>query len=93
MNSRRTKVQIYLDILRSIQRANGKLKKTHIVYKANLTHSRLENYLDFLLSKGFLVEIKGENQIIYTITEKGRRFLGEVNKLNEISDAFGFPLY
>ncbi|NIO44289.1 MAG: hypothetical protein GTN36_01920, partial [Candidatus Aenigmarchaeota archaeon] len=34
MNSRRTKMQIYIDILRAIRKNNGKLKKTHIVYKA-----------------------------------------------------------
>ncbi len=92
MNSRRTKTQIYIDILRSIQRANGRLKKTHIVYKANLTHSRLEGYLDFLLSKEFLEEEINGNHTFYKITEKGLRFLGEVNKLKEISEAFGVPL-
>jgi len=92
MNTRRTKTQIYVDILRSVQRSRGRLKKTHIVYKANLTHSRLEEYLDFLLSKEFLVEEKNNKQIFYAITEKGSRFLGEINKLKEISEAFGVPL-
>ena len=92
MTSRRTRTQIYIDILRSVQRAGGKLKKTHIVYKANLTHSRLEGYLDFLLSKGFLIERKDKNHKFFEITEKGMRFLGEVNKLKQISDAFGIPL-
>jgi len=81
-----------IDILRSVQRANGKLKKTHIVYKANLTHSRLEGYLDFLLSKNFLIEKENKNHNFFEITEKGIRFLGEVNKLKQISDAFGIPL-
>ncbi len=92
MISRRSKTQIYIDILRSVQRANGKLKKTHIVYKANLTHSRLEDYLDFLLSNEFLKEERSGNQIFYTITERGMSFLGKVNKLREISEAFGLPL-
>jgi len=92
MNYRRTKTQIYIDILRSVQRANGRLKKTHIVYKANLTHSRLQPYLDFLLSKGFLAEEKKGNQTFFIITERGVKFLGEVYKLKEISDAFGVPL-
>ncbi len=92
MNSRRSKTKIYIDILRSVQRERGKLKKTHIVYKANLTHSRLEGYLDFLLSKDLLIEEKNKKEIFYTITEKGLRFLGEANKLKEISEAFGIPL-
>ena len=92
MNLRRTKTQIYLDILRSVERSRGKLKKTHIVYKANLTHSRLESYLDFLLSKGFLIEVENGGHVFYKITEEGLKFLSEVNKLKEISDAFGIPL-
>jgi predicted transcriptional regulator len=93
MSSRRTKVQIFIDILRSLQRSRGRLKKTHIVYKANLTHSRLEEYLEFLLAKKFVVEKSKGKHTFYEITEKGVEFLGEVNKLKEISDAFGIPLY
>ncbi len=92
MNSRRTKTQIYIDILRSIQRNHGKLKKTHIVYKANLTHTRLDEYLDFLLSKEFVVENRINNQIFYIMTPKGEVFLNQINKLKEISEAFGVPL-
>ena len=93
MIPRRTKVQIYMDILRAVKKADGRLKKTHIVYKANLTHTRVQPYLDFLLSKGFLEEEKSGSQTYFAITRKGLDFLGEANKLKEISDAFGLPLY
>jgi predicted transcriptional regulator len=93
MISRRTKTQIYIDILRSIHKENGEMKKTHIVYKANLTHKRLDEYMDFLISKGFVREKKDGRQMFYEITERGLRFLGQVNRLREISDAFGVPLY
>jgi len=93
MIPRRTKTQIYLDILRSVQESKGRLKKTHIVYKANLTHLRLRRYLDFLLSKEFLAEERNGNQVFFIITDKGLRFLREVDKLEQISDAFGFPMY
>jgi predicted transcriptional regulator len=93
MISRRTKVQIYLDILRSVKRAGGGLKKTHIVYKANLTHTRVQQYLDFLIEKEFLEEENKDGHIYYKITRKGLDFIGEANKLKEISDAFGLPLY
>ncbi len=90
---RRTKVQIYMDILRSVKKAGGMLKKTHIVYKANLTHTRVQPYLDFLLENGFLKEEHSGSQTYFAITKKGMNFLGEVNRLKEISDAFGLPLY
>jgi len=91
MKARRTKMKIYIDILRSIQKDRGKLKKTHIVHKANLTHSRLENYMDFLLSEGFVKRDKKGREIFFILTDKGREFLGEINKLKKISEAFGVP--
>jgi predicted transcriptional regulator len=92
MNSRRTKMQIYIDILKNLQKSNGRMIKTHIVYKANLTHSRLKEYLDFLLSKEFIEEKNNGNEIYFVITEKGLKFLNEINKLRKMSDAFGIPL-
>ena len=86
-------MQIYLGILRSIKDAGGKLKKTHIVYKSNLTNTRVQPYLNDLLTKGLLTEENNGNQIIFTITDKGADFLIETRKLKEISDAFGLPMY
>lgn len=91
-SSRRTKFEIYADILQSIQKAGGLIKKTHIVYKANLTHSRLGSYLDVLISNGFIAEQKISGGLAYAITEKGVRFLGSMSKLKEISNAFGVPI-
>jgi len=92
MNSRRTKMQIYIDILKNLQRSNGRMRKTHIVYKANLTHSRLKEYLDFLISKEFIEEKYIEDETFFVITEKGIKFLSDIDKLRKISDAFGIPL-
>ena len=89
---RRTKFEIYADILHSIQKAGGRIKKTHIVYKANLTHSRLGSYLDVLIGNGFVVEQKISNGLFYAITDKCVRFLGDMSKLKEISNAFGVPV-
>ena len=92
MNSRRTKMQIYIDILKNMQKENGKMRKTHIVYKANLTHSRLKEYLDFLISKEFIEEKNSGRETFFIITEKGIKFLNDINRLRKISDAFGIPL-
>lgn len=92
-SARRTKPMIYLDILRALQKEGGRLKKTHIVYRANLTHTRLDNYLDFLIASGLVREEKSGRQKVYAITKKGASFLHETNKLKEISDAFGVPVY
>jgi predicted transcriptional regulator len=91
-DARRTRVQIYIAILRAVERSKGKIKRTHIVYKANLTHTRLDSYLNTLISREFLTEeINGRNKS-YKITDKGLRFLSNINRLKGIADAFGVPL-
>ncbi len=91
-NLRRGKMEIYADILKSIKNSEGRMKKTHIVYKANLTHSRVNEYLEVLLAKGFVVEQKISSGLFYVITTKGAKFLEDMNKLKEISSAFGVPI-
>lgn len=89
---RRSKAQIYLDILTSVQRKNGKIKKTHIMYDANLTHKRLERYLDVLLLNNFLEKSKKKNQTFYKLTKRGYDFLTEIRRLKKMSEAFGIPV-
>lgn len=92
MNTRRTKMQIYIEILRNLQKSGGSMRKTHIVYKANLTHMRLKEYLDFLISKEFIEEEVRGRETMFTITQKGVKFLTDINKLRKLSDAFGIPI-
>ena len=92
MNPRRTKMQIYIDILRIIQKSNGRMRKTHIVYKANLTHMRLKEYLNMLMEKEFISEEIVGRETWFVITPNGLEFLRDINKLRKISDAFGIPI-
>ena len=91
MNVRRSQTQIFIDILRLVQR-KGTAKPTHILYGANLSHVRLKRYLDFLLSMGFVEKISQSNRMFYRITQKGVNFLREYKKIEEISEAFGVPI-
>lgn len=59
-------------------------KKTHILYKANLSYSQLQKYLYLLIDKELCVE-EGENKNKrYYITDKGRRFLKEFQEIREL---------
>jgi len=49
---RRSKTDIIVEILRV---ANEGAKKTHIMYRCNLSHTQLQAYLRLLLSMGFLL--------------------------------------
>jgi len=74
-----------LEILESILKvaSNGALK-THIMYKANLSHRQLERYLAFLEERGLLAQGVDEDMgnRIYRITEKGFDFLREYSHVS-----------
>ncbi len=76
----------YLDVIYDILSiaVNG-VKKTQIMYGANLSYSQLISYLNFTLSSGLLSAMKGDgNEELYLTTEKGLRFLREYEKLREL---------
>jgi predicted transcriptional regulator len=68
-NKNRCRLDIVRDVL-SI--ALVKVRKTRIMYQANLSYVQLEKYLKVLLDGG-LVECDGDS--CYLITQKGREFL------------------
>jgi predicted transcriptional regulator len=64
--------------------SNGALK-THIMYKANLSHKQLERYLAFLEERGLLAQAVDEDvgNRIYRITEKGFDFLRDYSHVSD----------
>lgn len=92
MNDRRSQISIFRDILYLIYSKQGKAKPTHILYGANLSHTRLKKYLNSLIEKEFIQKIEVEGRQYYMITEKGREFLREFKKIKDISEAFGIPI-
>lgn len=73
VNSRkgyRSRLEIIRDILLVV--GGDGCKKTHIMYRANLSFNLLKSYLESVLGSG-LVEFDGDS--CYTITEKGEMFL------------------
>ena len=77
----RTRVEILASILKVA--SNGALK-THIMYKANLSHRQLERYLGFLEERGLLAQGIDEDMgnRIYRITNKGCDFLREYSHVS-----------
>jgi predicted transcriptional regulator len=57
-------------------------KKTHLVYQSNLNFDRLSTFLKYLIEKG-LVE-KNDNENMYRTTPKGRDFLKQAEKLDNM---------
>jgi predicted transcriptional regulator len=68
-NKNRRSLDIAKDIL-SV--ASAKVRKTRIMYQANLSYRQLEKYLEDLLGSG-VMEFDGDS--CYMVTEKGKAFL------------------
>jgi len=89
MGKKRNRLQIINDILKVVRDRDGKVKPTHILYKSNLSHQMMEDYLKELISKSFIVEIKLKKSRTYSITEKGRNYLERYNMIIDFTSSFG----
>lgn len=49
--------------------------KTHIMFKANLSFSQLNEYTNFLVQHHFLEPIGNGNKLIYKTTQRGLEFI------------------
>jgi len=71
---RGSEVDIVCDILVSAMCAGA--KKTHTLYKANISSTRVENYFSALLAHNLLAKAQDIGRAnIYRTTEKGTRFI------------------
>ena len=86
---RRGRLEIIADILRSIQNKGGKIKPTHLLYKSNLSHAKLNEYLDVLLKKEMVEEKEVNGRKMISMKEQGHKFLLEFDRIKEFSDSFG----
>ena len=77
----RTRLEILASILKV---ASSGALKTHIMYKANLSHRQLERYLALLEERGLLAQTVDEEMgnRIYRITEKGFNFLRDYSHVS-----------
>ena len=72
-------MEILIDILKVV--AEGNEKPTHVMYRANLSWTRLKEQLDFLLRQEMLAEIETESGAIYKLTLKGKETLEYFRKI------------
>lgn len=86
---KRNKLEIIRDILQVIRNRSGKIKPTHILYKSNLSHQMMEEYLSELISKDFIKELKAPKGKTYSITEKGINYLNQYSLIMDFTESFG----
>ena len=86
---RRGKIEIIHDMLRSMQDKGGTIKPTHLLYKSNLSHSKMKEYVGELMNNGMMEEVEVKKKRMFSLTDKGSNFLVEYAKIKEFSDSFG----
>ncbi len=76
----RGKIQIMGDVLAL---GTSGIRKTHIMYKANLSYEQVHLYLGELIGKRLIAQDVSPDGVIYRTTEKGREFLLYYTRLVE----------
>lgn len=86
---KRDRLEIIKDILDTVRNKRGNIKPTHIMYKANLSHKMLTEYMDELLEKKMVQEILIKDKKKYEITDKGLSYLKDYNMIRGFVDSYG----
>ena len=89
MAKKRDRLRIIYDILKAVQDKNNRIKPTHILYKSNLSHQMMEEYLKELMGKEFMIENIGKEGKTYSLTQKGFDYLNKYKMIAEFTDSFG----
>jgi predicted transcriptional regulator len=90
MSKKRERLQVIYDILRVIRDRGDNIKPTHILYKSNLSHQMMQQYLNELINKEFIIEKETEKGgKTYSLTEKGYKYLDEYQKITSFIESFG----
>lgn len=82
MTARRSRLEIYLDILQVVKK--GIQKPTRIMYSTNLSWNPLQEILQSMIHQGLIEEKETKNRKRYEITEKGNMALKYFNKTKEL---------
>ena len=89
MVKKRSRLEVIHDILHTINKKGENIKPTHIMYKSNLSHQMMQEYLKELLEKNFIEENKSKKGKTYFLTKKGKDYLSKYNSMISFMDSFG----
>ncbi len=78
---RRSKMEMYLDILRAI--GSGAEKPTHVMYKANLSWVVMRGFLENLKSQGLVEESVVEGRSSLHLSNRGFELLNQFMLVRE----------
>lgn len=76
-------------MLISVQNKGGRIKPTHLMYKANLSHGQMKSYLEELVEKNFVMRVKEKKSEYLLLTDKGHDFIEKFLRMREFERTFG----
>ena len=89
MPKKRSRLDIISDMLASIQDTGGKIKPTHLMYRANLSHVQMTSYLEELIEKEVVKKVKKSDYDYIIMTDKGFDFFKKLREMKEFEKTFG----
>ncbi len=67
--------------------ATSGIRKTHIMYRANLSYEQVHMYLAELIERGLLAQHATDEGVVYRTTERGREFIYFYTKIVDFMDS------
>ena len=93
MVSYRSSMQIMADLLVATEQSGQEgIKTTHLLTKANLSHSRLTKFIENLTGAGLINKIEFDGKNTFVITPKGKQYLESYEKFSNLAGSFGLEL-
>jgi predicted transcriptional regulator len=89
MQRKRSRLDIVYDMLLTISNKGGRIKPTHLMYKANLSHTQMKLYLDELKAKNLVEEEEKNERKMLVLTQKGFSLIQQFNQMKEFEKTFG----
>ena len=89
MPKKRSRLDIISDMLASIQDTGGKIKPTHLMYRANLSHVQMTSYLEELIEKEVVKKVNKSDYDYIIMTDKGFDFFKKLREMKEFEKTFG----
>lgn len=85
--------QIVVDLLTATQQSGQEgIKTTHLLAKANLSHSRLVKFVENLTGAGLINKIEYDGKSTFVITPKGRQYMESYERFTNFVESFGLDL-
>ena len=89
----RSSMQIVADLLVATEQYGQEgIKTTHLLTKANLSHSRLTKFIENLTGAGLINKIEYDGKNTFVITTKGRQYLESYKQFSNFTGSYGLEL-